>query len=109
MERYKEEGIISKFIHDTQLLYTKAIIKNLGLEMEKTIFSGKLTHVFNLTKLTKDEILHSRLDFSFGGSGFVFVLDESVKPFFPQLSSEKIIPTLLDKHDGKTWEEWLDY
>ena len=108
IDRYKEEGVISKFIHDTQVLYTNAIVKNLGLDIDKTVFSGKLTHVFNLTKLTKDELLHSRLDFSFGGSGLIFVLDESVKSFLPQLSSENIIPSLQDKHGGKTWEEWFD-
>ncbi len=109
MDRYKEEGMVSPFIHETQLLYTTAIVKNLGLEINKTIFSGKVTHVFNLTKLTANEILRSRLDFSFGGGGFVFILDESVKASFPQLSSEKIIPDLQDKHGGKTWEEWFNY
>ena len=109
LDRFKEERMVSPFIHETQLLYTKAIVKNLGLEINNTIFSGKLTHVFNLTTLTSDEILHSRLDFSFGGSGFVFILDESVQASFPQLSSEKIIPALQDKHGGKTWEEWFNY
>lgn len=109
LERFKEEGLVSPYIHENQLLYTTAIVKNLGLEIKKTIFSGKITHVFNLTKLAAEEILRSRLDFSFGGCGFVFVLDESVKPSFPQLSSEKIIPTLQDTHGGKTWEEWFNY
>ncbi|APJ03903.1 hypothetical protein [Silvanigrella aquatica] len=108
-DRFHKEGVMSRFMHETQLLYTTAIVKNLGLEISKTIFSGKMTHVFNLTKLTADEILRSRLDFSFGGSGLVFILDESVKASFPQLSSEKIIPSLQDKHGGKTWEEWFDY
>jgi hypothetical protein len=109
MERYKEEGMTPLFIHETQLLYTKAIVKNLGLELNNTIFSGNLTHVFNLTKLTTEEILQSRLDFSFGGGGFVFILDESVQTSFPQLSDEKIKPNLQDKHGGKTWEEWFDF
>lgn len=109
VDRFKEEGVESSFIHETQLLYTKAIVKNLGLEINKTIFSGKMSHVFNFTKLTADEILRSRLDFSFGGGGFVFILDASVKASFPQFSCEKIIPTLQDKHGGKTWEEWFNY
>lgn len=108
-ERYKEEGIISPFLHETQLLYTKAIIKNLGLELKETIFSGNLTHVINLTKLDANEILQSKLDFSFGGSGFVFVLDESTKTSFPELSCEKVVPDLQDKHFGKTWEEWFNF
>ena len=108
-DRYNDEGVINPFIHETQLMYTKAIVKNLGLDLSKTIFSGKATHVINLTKLTKDEILYSRLDFSFGGCGFVFVLDISVKPFFPQLNCEKITPALQDKHGEKTWEEWFNF
>lgn len=106
-ERFKEEGITAKYLHDTQLLYTKAIIKNLGLEMEKSVFSGNFAHVFNLSSLTKEEIMHSRLDFSFGGCGFVYVLNASLSNTFPQLSHEKITPSLTDKHGGKTWEKWL--
>lgn len=106
-DRYKTENINPQFIHENQLLYTSVIVKNLGLDPSKTIFSGKTTHIFNFTKLSSEELLQSRLDFSFGGSGFVFVLDESVKSSLPQLSSEKIIPALNDKHGGKTWEEWF--
>nr|BFD32016.1 hypothetical protein GTC16762_16340 [Pigmentibacter ruber] len=107
-ERFKEEGITPKYLHDNQLLYTKAIIKNLGLEIEKSIYSGNYTHVFNLSSVSKEEIMHSRLDFSFGGCGFVYVLNSSLSNTFPQLSHEKITPSLCDKHGGKTWEEWFN-
>ncbi|WGL60055.1 hypothetical protein QEJ31_00365 [Pigmentibacter sp. JX0631] len=107
-ERFKEEGITPKYLHDNQLLYTRAVIKNLGLEIEKSIFSGNFTHVFNLSTVTKEEIMHSRLDFSFGGCGFVYVLNSSLSNTFPQLSHEKITPSLCDKHGGKTWEEWFN-
>lgn len=107
-ERFKAEGIKPKYLHETQLLYTKAIIKNLGLEMEKSVFSGNFAHVFNLTEVAKEAIMHSRLDFSFGGSGFVYILNSGLSNTFPQLSQEKISPSLTDKHGSKTWEEWFN-
>lgn len=107
--RFKEEGLDDRFIHATQILYTTAIVKNLGLDPKNTIHSGKIAHVINLIDLEADVLLRSRLDFSFGGCGYVYVLNESVRPKFPQLSSEKIVPTLQDKHGGKTWEEWFDF
>ncbi|KAB8033346.1 hypothetical protein [Fluviispira multicolorata] len=109
IDRFKEEGLSGDFIHATHVLYTEAIVKNLGLDPKEAIFSGKIAQVINLTKLGADEVLQSRLDFSFGGCGLVFALDESLKTTFPQFANEKVIPTLTDNHGGKTWEEWFDF
>ncbi len=108
-ERFQLEGLSKDFIHSTHLLYTESIVKNLGLDPNESVSSGKIAQVINLTKLSAEEILRSRLDFSFGGCGFVFALDESLKSIFPQFASEKVVPTLTDKHGGKTWEEWFDF
>lgn len=94
-----------QFLHDHNILHTESLLKSFEMDVKKNIIKSDVTCVVNLTSMSQTHL--SEIDFSFGGCGFVFILNLDHKKLLPEIIQTKVTPDLNDPHGGKTWEEWL--
>lgn len=105
LDNFNKNTTSLAFLHDHNGLHTESILKQFGFDVGTLITKLSVTCVVNLIPLANDHLSH--MDFSFGGCGFVFILNSSQKKQLLHITQTTVTPQLGDPHGGKTWEAWF--